>query len=97
MGCLFGLSLIFAPEFLRQLPLPPFFRDRKLTLYLAVETALFLLLLLVCQLAYGGDWLITFMVVHPLPLHDCGSRVSTNHSSSEPAHHLLYLETPDWC
>ena len=42
--------------FLRQLPLPPFFRDRKLTLYLAVETALFLLLLLVCQLAYGGDW-----------------------------------------
>ena len=75
----------------------PFFRDRKLTLYLAVETALFLLLLLVCQLAYGGDWLITFMVVHPLPLHDCGSRVSTNHSSSEPAHHLLYLETPDWC
>ena len=53
---LFGLSLIFAPEFLRQLPLPPFFRDRKLTLYLAVETALFLLLLLVCQLAYGGDW-----------------------------------------
>ena len=42
--------------FLRQLPLPSFFRDKKLTLYLAVETALFLLLLLVCQLAYGGDW-----------------------------------------
>ena len=56
MGCVFGLSLIFVPVFLRQLPLPPFFRDRKLTLYLAVETALFLLLLLVCQLAYGGDW-----------------------------------------
>ena len=56
MGCVFGLSLIFVPVFLRQLPLPPFFRDKKLTLYLAVETALFLLLLLVCQLAYGGDW-----------------------------------------
>lgn len=56
MGCLFGLSLVFAPVFLRQLPLPPFFRDKKLTLYLAVETTLFLLLLLVCQLAYGGDW-----------------------------------------
>ena len=56
MGCVFGLSLIFVPVFLRQLPLPPFFRDKKLTLYLAVETALFLLLLLVCQMAYGGDW-----------------------------------------
>lgn len=56
MGCVFGLSLIFVPVFLRQLPLPSFFRDKKLTLYLAVETALFLLLLLVCQLAYGGDW-----------------------------------------
>ena len=97
MGCVFGLSLIFVPVFLRQLPLPPFFRDKKLTLYLAVETALFLLLLLVCQLAYGGDWLITFMVVHPLPLHDCGSRVSTNHSSLEPAHHLLYREILPWC
>lgn len=56
MGCVFGLSLIFVPVFLRQFPLPSFFRDKKLTLYLAVETALFLLLLLVCQLAYGGDW-----------------------------------------
>ena len=56
MGCVFGLSLIFVPVFLRQLPLHSFFRDKKLTLYLAVETTLFLLLLLVCQLAYGGDW-----------------------------------------
>lgn len=56
MGCLFGLSLLFAPVFLRQLPLPEVWRRRKLTLYLALETGLLLLLLLVCQLAYGGRW-----------------------------------------
>ena len=54
MGTVFGLSLLFTPVFLRQLPLPEGLAQRKLSLYLGVEPVLLLALLLTCQLAYGG-------------------------------------------
>ena len=56
MAVLFGAGLVLLPPLLPSLPGPEWLTGRKTALYLAVETALFLLLLLVCQLAYGGDW-----------------------------------------
>lgn len=55
-GVVFGLSLFFTPVFLRQLPLPQALAERKFSLYLGIETALLLVLLLVCCLYNGGSW-----------------------------------------
>ena len=53
---LFGLGLLFLPVFLRQLPLPRSLGSRKFSLYVGIETALLLLLLLVSCLHTGGSW-----------------------------------------
>lgn len=53
---LFGLGLFFLPVFLRQLPLPRSLGSRKFSLYVGIETALLLLLLLVSCLYTGGSW-----------------------------------------
>ncbi len=55
-GALFGLGFVVAPVLLRQLPLPEPLRGCKLSLYLLIQTALLLLLLLACALTYRGDW-----------------------------------------
>ena len=56
VGTLFGLSLVLLPFFLPTLPLPSALEGRKTSLYLAAETVLLLVLLLVCCLYTGGDW-----------------------------------------
>ncbi len=53
---LFGLGLVFLPVFLRQLPLSRSLVSRKFSLYVGIETALLLLLLLVSCLYTGGSW-----------------------------------------
>ena len=53
---LFGLGLFFLPVFLRQLPLPGSLGSRKFSLYVGIESALLLLLLLVSCLYTGGSW-----------------------------------------
>ncbi len=55
---IFGLSMVLLPFLLPALPLPPALAGRKLSLYLGVETALLLFLLLVCCLHTGGDWFV---------------------------------------
>ena len=44
-GVLFGMGLFFTPYILRKLPLPEQISERKTSVYIAVETALLLLLL----------------------------------------------------
>ena len=56
VGVIFGLSLLFLPVFLRQLPLPEALRRHKALLYYAAETALLVLLLAVACWYTGGDW-----------------------------------------
>ena len=58
LGTLLGMGAVLLPLPLGQLPLPAWIRERKLTVYLAVETALLLSLLAVCAW-YGkdGGWL----------------------------------------
>lgn len=55
---LFGLGLVLLPFLLPALPLPGFLTKRKTSFYLGVETALLLILLLVCCLYTGGDWFL---------------------------------------
>ena len=56
MAVLFGAGLVLLPLLLPSLPGPEWLTGRKTALCLAVETALLLLLLLVCVLSYGRDW-----------------------------------------
>ena len=56
MAVLFGLSLVCLPFILRSPLLPEKFRRCKLSLYLAAETLMLLLLLLVCSFYTGGAW-----------------------------------------
>lgn len=56
VSVVFGLSLLFTPVFLRQLPLPEPLSLRKTSLYIAIETVLLLVLLLTGCLYTGGDW-----------------------------------------
>lgn len=56
MAVLFGAGLVLLPLLLPSLPGPEWLTGRKTALCLAVETALLLLLLLVCVLSYGGTW-----------------------------------------
>ena len=55
VGVLFGLSIFILPVVLRQLSLPAL-EGRRLSAYLAAETALLELLLLTGCLYSGGDW-----------------------------------------
>ncbi len=57
-GTVFGLSLVLLPLLLPALPLPAALAGRKLSAYLGLETALLLVVLLVCCLYTGGDWFI---------------------------------------
>ena len=56
VSVLFGLGFLFTPVFLRQLPLPERLQSCKTSLYLAIQTGLLLLLLLVSCLHTGGRW-----------------------------------------
>ncbi len=58
MAVLFGLSLVCLPFILRSPLLPEKFRRCKLSLYLAAETLMLLLLLLVCSFYTGGSWFL---------------------------------------
>lgn len=55
-GVLFGLGLFTLPIYLRQLPLPVPLNRCKTSLYLCIETALLLALLLFSDLRYGDGW-----------------------------------------
>ena len=56
VSVLFGLGFLFTPVFLRQFPLPGRLQRCKTSLYLAIQTGLLLLLLLVSCLYTGGRW-----------------------------------------
>ena len=58
VAVLFGLSLFCLPFLLRSPLLPEKFCRCKLSIYLAVETVMLLLLLLVCSFYTGGSWFI---------------------------------------
>ena len=47
------------PVLLYQLPLSQWMAERKLSMYLLIETGLLLLLLLVCDITSGGGWFFT--------------------------------------
>lgn len=55
-GVLFGMGLFFTPYILRKLPLPEQISERKTSVYIAVETALLLLLLGAGCIYDGGSW-----------------------------------------
>ena len=56
IAVLFGLGLVFLPFLLRSPLLPEKYRRCKLSLYLASESLMLLLLLLVCSFYTGGSW-----------------------------------------
>lgn len=56
VSVLFGQGFLFTPVFLRQLPLPERLQSCKTSMYLAIQTGLLLLLLLVSCLYTGGRW-----------------------------------------
>lgn len=58
VAVLFGLGLVFTPVFLRQSPLPERLQNCKTSLYLAIQTGLLLLLLLVGCIYSGGRWFL---------------------------------------
>lgn len=84
VSVIFGLGFFILPVLLHQLPLPGMLRDCRLSVYLLVQTALLLLLLLTSCLYTGGDWFVTAAVavvfglgffilpvlLHQLPLPD---------------------------
>ena len=53
VSVIFGLSLFIMPVLLYQLPLSQWMAERKLSMYLLIETGLLLLLLLVCDITSG--------------------------------------------
>ncbi|MDD3340149.1 MAG: helix-turn-helix transcriptional regulator [Lachnospiraceae bacterium] len=58
ISVLFGITLLVLPFLLPRMPLPTAWTDRKTSIYLFVETVLFLLLLLTGCLYSGGDWFV---------------------------------------
>lgn len=56
VSVLFGLGLFFLPVFLHQLPLLDALKTCKASLYLAIQTGLLLLLLLISCVYTGGSW-----------------------------------------
>lgn len=62
VSVLFGLTLVFGPFALRSAPMPEWMSTRKASVYLAAETAMLILLLLVCRLYTGGHWFIVASV-----------------------------------
>lgn len=58
-GTLFGLSVVFLPVFLRQLPLPQALGRHKALAYFSLETVFLMALLAVVCWRTGGDWFLT--------------------------------------
>ena len=56
ISVLFGMTLVFLPFLMRQIPFPDWMEGRRASAYLLLETALLLVLLLVCCFQTGGDW-----------------------------------------
>lgn len=59
ISVIFGLSLFIMPVLLYQLPLSQWMGERKISMYLLIETGLLLFLLLVCDLNDQGSWFFT--------------------------------------
>lgn len=59
ISVIFGLSLFIMPLLLYQLPLSQWMGERKISMYLLIETGLLLFLLLVCDLNDQGSWFFT--------------------------------------
>lgn len=62
VSVLFGLTLVFGPFVLHAMPAPEWLCGRKTSAYLIFETALLILLLLVCRLYTGGHWFVVASV-----------------------------------
>jgi len=62
VSVLFGTTLVCLPFLLPKAPLPEALQDCKTSLYIGIETALLLLLLLVCAVYYHGDWFVVTAV-----------------------------------
>ncbi|MCM1149864.1 MAG: helix-turn-helix domain-containing protein [Butyricicoccus sp.] len=62
ISVIFALSFFITPVLLRQLPLPEWLNGRRASAYLLIETALLLVLLMVCCLHSGGSWFISAAV-----------------------------------
>ena len=58
VSCLFGLTLVFLPFLMKQLPLPDLWQNRKSLLYFITETALLLLLLAVSAWYSHSNWFL---------------------------------------
>ena len=58
-GTLFGLSVVFLPVFIRQLPLPQALGRHKALAYFSLETVFLMALLAVVCWRTGGDWFLT--------------------------------------
>lgn len=58
----FGMSVVFGPVVINQIPLPKVLQNRKILTALLWDTLWLLLLLLACCLYTGGDWFFTAAV-----------------------------------
>ena len=58
VSVLFGASLLVLPFMMPFLPLPESMRKRKISVCLMCETVLLLLLIFVCYIYFGGNWLL---------------------------------------
>ena len=56
VSVIFGVTLVFLPFLMHQVPLPEGWRNRKSLLYFLIELALLLLLLAVCAWDARADW-----------------------------------------
>ena len=56
ISVLFGMTLVFLPFLMRQIPFPAWIEGRRISAYLLFETALLLLLLLIACVQTGGAW-----------------------------------------
>ena len=56
ISVLFGMTLVFLPFLMRQIPFPAWMEGRRISAYLLFETALLLLLLLITCIQTGGAW-----------------------------------------
>ncbi len=80
VSVLFGLGLFILPVLLHQLPLNEWMSERKMSVYLLIETGLLLLLMFVCDVSYNGDWFLMAaagvlfglgLFILPVLLHQC--------------------------
>ncbi len=62
VSVLFGASLCVLPFMMPFLPLPETLQKRKTSVCLICETALLLLLILVCYIYFGGNWLLPMLL-----------------------------------